>query len=217
VAAVNTSSGPSRRAAKAEHTAQRIIAAARELFADPGYASATIEGIARRADVAVETVYSRFKNKAGLLDAVLGTVVTGAVDPESLLASAPYREVAESRDQRQQIALLAARSRQTLERVATTQRILETVGSREAQEALEAQTAYRVAAQRLAIGLLIENGPLRDGLNIDEASATYSALANPSTFRMLTGTLGWSADRFQTWLAETMERLLLPSTKPGRD
>jgi AcrR family transcriptional regulator len=196
---------------KAEQTAQRIIDAAQELFVDPGYASTTIEAIARRADVAEETVYSRFKSKAGVLDAVLGTAITGAVDPQSLMATAPYQEVAECRDQREQIALLARQSRRTLERATTATRILETVGSREAQAALEAQRAYRMATQRLAIGLLLNNGPLRDGVDVDHAGATYSALANPHNFRALTETLRWSADQFQEWLANSLEQLLLPA------
>jgi AcrR family transcriptional regulator len=200
-----------RRAQKTEETRRRIVEAARTLFVEHGYAMTSIDAIARRANVAVETVYSRFKNKPGILDAVLGTAITGADDPHDLLDTPPYRAVAECADQRQQLRMLAHLSRVTLERAVTAHRILETVGSAEARTALQRQTGYRVEAQRLAIALLLANGPLKDGLTIEEAGATYSALANPQNFQMLTSTIGWSPDNFERWLGDCLIRLLLPS------
>ncbi|MGN6161767.1 MAG: TetR/AcrR family transcriptional regulator [Marmoricola sp.] len=198
-----------RRAEKAERTAARIVEAARELFAANGYAVTTIEQVADRADVAVETVYSRFKNKPGLLSAVLGTTVTGSSDPQSLLETPDYRAVAATTDQREQIRMLAHLSRRTLERVATTSRILETAGSQDAQRALDQQLEYRMGVQRLCIDLLAANGPLRQGLSSEEAAATYSSLSSPTNYRMLTGKLGWSPERFEGWLADSLQRLLL--------
>lgn len=211
MSAVNGPPRPrTRRAQKAEATAQRIIAAARDLFTDPGYSEATIEAIAERADVAVETVYSRFKNKTGLLSAVLGTTATGSTSPDALLASPEYAAVAESRDQREQIRLLAAQSRRVLERISTTYTILESAGSRDARAALEQQAAYRMRAQRRFIDLILANGPLREGLSPDDAGATYASLSSPTNYRMLTGPLGWSGEKFEAWLAESLTRLLLP-------
>ncbi|MFN2518241.1 MAG: TetR/AcrR family transcriptional regulator [Jatrophihabitantaceae bacterium] len=208
--AVNNAKAPrTLRERKTEETGRRIVAAARDLFADPGYSATTIEAIAREADVAVETIYSRFKNKAGILNAVLGTAVTGAADAAALMDTPPYRQVAACTDQREQIRQLAHISRQTLQREASTHRILETVGTWEAKDALHEQLLYRVAAQRLAIDLVIANGDLRDALTADTAGATYSALSNPTNFRTMTTTFGWSADQFEQWLADNLTRILL--------
>jgi AcrR family transcriptional regulator len=213
MAAVNSRAPRTRRAEKAERTASRIVDAARTLFAGQGYSSTTIEQIADHADVAIETVYSRFKNKPGLLSAVLGTTVTGASDPERLLETADYRAVAAAEDQREQVRLLAHLSRRTLERIATTSHILETAGSKDAQRALDQQLEYRIAVQRRCIDLIAANGPLREGLTADEAGATYSALSSPTNYRMLTGKLGWSPEHVERWLAESLERLLLDSRR----
>lgn len=210
MSAVNAPARPrTRRAAKAEETAQRIVEAARALFTDPGYSATTIEAVAERADVAVETVYSRFKNKANLLSAVLGTAVTGTRDATALLATPDYRAVAASTDQREQIDLMAQLSRRVLERVSGTHRILETAGTRDALDALDQQLEYRIEVQRRLIDLLLANGPLREGLSADEAGATYASLASPTNYRMLTGKHQWSADRFEAWLASSLKRLLL--------
>lgn len=59
------------------------------------------------------------------------------------------------------------------------------------------------------IEMLAANGPLRDGLTADDAASTYSALANPATFSLLTEQHRWSPEKFETWLAESLSRLLL--------
>jgi AcrR family transcriptional regulator len=52
---------------QARETRQRIIQAAHDLFLSQGYGSTTIADIARAAGIAVETVYSAFRNKHTLL------------------------------------------------------------------------------------------------------------------------------------------------------
>jgi Bacterial regulatory proteins, tetR family len=56
-----------RRADKAERTRQAILQAASELFAAQGLTATTISAIATEADVAAETIYSRFGNKLTLI------------------------------------------------------------------------------------------------------------------------------------------------------
>jgi AcrR family transcriptional regulator len=54
----------------AELNLGRILAAARDVFAEQGY-DASMEAIATRADVGVGTLYRRFPNKADLFNAVV--------------------------------------------------------------------------------------------------------------------------------------------------
>jgi AcrR family transcriptional regulator len=63
-----------RRAESIEQTRARIIAAMRELLARDGYRSASLEEVARVADVTRATVYYQFGSKAGLLEAVVGDI-----------------------------------------------------------------------------------------------------------------------------------------------
>ncbi len=57
-------------ARRARQTADRILEAAVKAFAQDGYRSATIEGIAARADVAPSSVYNHFGSKAGIAQAL---------------------------------------------------------------------------------------------------------------------------------------------------
>lgn len=79
---VTTAPAPRRLRADAARNQQRIIAAARELFADRGL-EVTLDDVAERAGVGVGTVYRRFANKQELISEVFDQMVTelaGAVD-----------------------------------------------------------------------------------------------------------------------------------------
>lgn len=62
----------------AERNRQRILAAAREAFADDGL-SVTLDEIAHRAGVGVGTVYRRFPDKEKLIDALFEEQITAFV------------------------------------------------------------------------------------------------------------------------------------------
>ena len=60
-----------RRAEQARATRRRIIDQAARLFTEQGYAATTLDQIAAAADVAVQTVYFHFRNKATVLKEVV--------------------------------------------------------------------------------------------------------------------------------------------------
>ncbi len=59
------------RTAAVAETRERVVAAARGVFAEGGFHRSAVDEVARRADVARATVYHQFGNKLGLLEAVL--------------------------------------------------------------------------------------------------------------------------------------------------
>lgn len=202
-----------RRAEQAERTRRRILSAAAELFLSRGYAAATIEAIAAQADVAVETVYSRFGSKAGLLNGILGPAITGTGEHPSVLDRPELAEIRTCPDQRRQLQLLARFSRAILQRTDQLHRILDTAAASDpsAAELRRADRQNRYQGQRTYIDILLANGPLRDGLTPAQAQATYAALASPDTYAFLTSDRGWTPEQYEHWLTDTLTRLLLPS------
>src|SRR5690242_5988413 len=95
-----------RRARRAAETRLRIVEAGGRLFAERGYAGTTVEAVAAEADVAVETVYARFKNKRNLLAAYLDITIVGDADEVPLLARATSEQVRQTSDQHEQLRLL---------------------------------------------------------------------------------------------------------------
>ncbi len=201
-----------RRARRAAETRRRIVEAAAKLFVERGYAATTIDAVAAEADVAVETVYARFKNKRNLFEAYLDVSIVGDAEPVPLLDRPEVKAVADATDQREQVRLTAGIMRGILQRNAPVQAVIRTAIAVDPElDALaEEDEARRKASQRSFAEMLSSRGPLRDGLSIADAAETVSALANPETYAYLTRRRGWTAARFQRWLEESLTLLLLP-------
>lgn len=205
-----------RRADKAEETRQRILQAAADLFAAQGYAATTIGAIADRADVAVETVYSRFGSKLTLLREILEVAIVGNTAGGDILDLPEIAAVRAETDQRAQLARLAHLSRGILERSALGHRILRTsVAADPAVSAFAADDRKRRhRVQSAYVTMLLANGPLRDQMTAAQAAATYGALANPDTYVSLTQDFGWTAEQYEQWLRHSLTLLLLPDDTP---
>ena len=205
--------GPrSRRTERAEATRRRVVDAATSLFVERGYRATTIESVAHAADVSVETVYKRFGTKAGLLKAAREVAVAGAPEPPDFFTfpSAPIDEAIKAASgQEARLRTLAALSSRRLERLAPFHRMLRNggTGDPELAEFVTEDHALRRESQRANIRFIAEGSPLR--LDVEQAADTYSALANPEVFLLLTDQFGWTAETYREWLAETVVRLLL--------
>jgi AcrR family transcriptional regulator len=205
----------SRRAEHAEATRRRVVDAATRLFTERGYAATSIEAVAIEADVSVETVYKRFGNKRALLRAALNLAVVEEAEPaafvKEFLALPPLRAVQAEADQRRQVRMLAAFSRTRLERTAGLHAMLRTAvaGDAELKPFLTADHDLRRRSQRALVDILASTAPLRPGLSRTAAAETYSALANPDLYLLLTSEHGWTADRYESWLRDCLTRLLL--------
>jgi AcrR family transcriptional regulator len=207
---VNSSRG--RRARQAAATRQRIIDAAGRLFAEHGYAATTISAIAQEADVAVETVYARFKNKQNLLEAFLDQSIVGDAESVPLLDRPAVQAVRAAGDQREQLALLAQIMCGVLERNASAHAVLRTAMAADSElgQLAAADDERRNATHRAFVEMLTNSGPLREGLSTSDAVDTMSALANPDTYALLTRRRSWTPSRIERWLATSLTLLLLP-------
>jgi AcrR family transcriptional regulator len=205
-----------RRAEKARATQRQIVDAATRLFLERGYVPTTIDAIAQAADVAVETVYARFGNKTGLMVAVKEAAVTegGEVPLEERPELAT---LAAETDQRRQLRFAAALSRAMLQRISPVYALLrEAAGTDEAlRQHLAAEIDRRRRFQRTVMALVCARGPLRGQLALDQAAETYSALANPDLYLLVTIHHGWTPEHFEGWLAESLQVLLLPDADQG--
>src|SRR5687767_15454664 len=80
-------------------TRRRMLRAAYELFCERGYAATTMNLIAERASVAVQTLYFTFHTKAAILEEAVGAAVLGFDDwdpsAEAVLAADPRRAFAQ--------------------------------------------------------------------------------------------------------------------------
>ena len=76
-----------------------------------------------------------------------------------------------------------------------------------AAELEEALRGRRSALDRVVEGM---EEALRPGLDTPRAAAILRALCRPEVYQELVEDSGWSPDEYESWLAETLKRELLP-------
>jgi len=207
-----------RRARQVAATRARIVDAAGRLFSERGYGATTIDAVAVEADVAVETVYARFKNKRNLLDAYLDMSIVGDAKPVALLDRPEVQAVRDAPDQWRQVQLLARMMRGVLERNAAAHAVLRSaMGTDSDLDALVVQDDNRrKETHRSFVEILRTRGPLRTGLSNADAVDTMSAMAHPDTYAFMTRRRGWTPARYERWLSDNLRLLLLPPTKTAQ-
>jgi AcrR family transcriptional regulator len=205
-----------RRAEQAAQTRREITQAAGVLFRGRGYAAVPMPLIAIEAGVAVETLYRAFGSKAGLFKAVIDAAVAGG----SSRAEVPVeqrpaiRAVIEEPDPRRQVELYAATQPGIHRRSGPLLRALQggAAGDLELHALWTEIEATRLAGQGRFVGMLAERGALRPGLSVDEARDQLWVLCSLAIYDMLVETLSWAVDRYQAWLAASLQELLLART-----
>lgn len=190
---------------QAQATADLIVAAARALFVERGYASTTIEAIAEQAEVAVSTVYAVFGSKRGILRAI-----RLAWHERSHIRDVTYGDLGET-PARERIALLAAATRRQWELGAEVTSIYDSAADADPEAAAELSQALegrRKAMQHFADGL---EPHLRPGLTAVRAADLLQALCMPEVYRQLVQRSAWSGEEYQAWLEQILLRELLGS------
>jgi TetR/AcrR family transcriptional regulator, regulator of autoinduction and epiphytic fitness len=198
------------RTEQARKTRSRVIEAATRLFVQRGYAPTTMRAIAAEAGVSVPTVELLFGTKAQLLHVVIDVAVAGDDEPVPVLSRAWAADAQSERDLADFLSVVAqvmseaqARSAGVIlaayEAAAADPDIQLLILDRESQR--ERTTAWIVDS-------VLERAALRPGLDKGGAIDTVWMLMDPVIFNRLTRHRGWSPDRYASWFADSVIRLL---------
>jgi AcrR family transcriptional regulator len=192
-------------------TRRSILEAARALFVEAGYVTTTIGAIAARADVSPETIYATFGTKRALLSALVDVSIAGGAEAPAILDQQWVQQLRDEPDLRRRVRVLARFGSAILERRAAIDEVIRgAAGADPDIAALWARgKAERLAGQRALLEIVIGDGRLGNGLDLDTAADIVYAVGSPETFQLLVSDRGWSASRFEHWYREALERLLL--------
>lgn len=181
---------------QAEATKARIAEAARSLFARDGYSATSMDAIARQAGVGNRTVYAAFGAKREILNAIceewlrragvrpLAEQVLGASDPGARLRGAAHW-----------LTVLYATDFDVV-------RILDSAID-EDQETRELLRGKLRGRNRVMDSLIASVEPDLT-VPVADAQATFRALAASGVYGELVVESGWSPQRFESWLADTL-------------
>jgi AcrR family transcriptional regulator len=206
----------SRRQARVRATRAEVAATAQRLFTERGYPATTIEAIAEASDTPIATVYRLFGSKRGILNLVVD-IAFGGDDEHIAFADRPaVRSALAEPDPRRLLAAFAHLARELLGRSAPILHVLHSAADVDPEAAgmLAVTASQRFTGQSRIARTLAE----RQQLTVTEADATdiIYTLMSPEVYRILTIERHWSADRYETWLATSLQAQLLEGPhQPG--
>jgi AcrR family transcriptional regulator len=195
---------------RAARTRRAVIAAARELFAEQGYAGTAVGQVADRAGVSVDTVYAGVGRKPQLLLAVLDTVLAGGDEP----VEAEERDyVGASRAASTAEEKLGRYARALGELLPRTAPLLDALREAARTDPGCAQVWRQVNERRASHMLLLAQdlrgtGRLRDDL-ADQEVADLLWSTNAVEYYGLLSSRGWDGPRVGALLEDLWTRLLL--------
>jgi AcrR family transcriptional regulator len=190
---------------QAAETRARVVAAARALFAERGYASTTIASIAQEAGVAVPTVYDAFGSKRGILEAARVTMLADSEIPE-LMARAKAEP-----DASRKLDLAARWLRQQMETSSDVIRAFREASRFDAEVAADHRRILDNRSRNMQGFIDSMATSLAPGMSARTATDLLWTFSNEEFYRELVEERGWSADRFESWLATTLRAQLLGS------
>ena len=180
-----------------------ILKAAEGVFKERGYGAATMQSVADSARVSLPTVYLYFRSKPDLVRS-LADLVTSSADLS-------VERVLDETDPNRQLEIGARILRKLHERSEVVADVLRTAagGDRNLSREWQRWQQRHLAAVRAVAQSLAEGGALRSDLDVRSATDILYTIGGRETFRQLVRERGWTAERYERWLVEAGQRLLL--------
>jgi hypothetical protein len=169
--------------------------------------------IAEAADVALDTVYAAVGPKPILFRLLIERAISGEDQPVTAMERDYVRAIQAEPDAGRKLALYAAAIRRIQARLAPLFLALQAAASAEpALAALWTEIGERRAGNmRLLAGELAETGALREDISVEEAADVIWSMNAAEFYVLLVQQRGWEPERYERWLADAWQRLLLRS------
>ncbi|MEU5820849.1 TetR/AcrR family transcriptional regulator [Streptomyces sp. NPDC048567] len=197
---------PDGRAERSRLTREKIVTAARELFVAQGYGATSLQEVADRAGVAVQTVYFVFRNKRALFKDVVDTTIAGDAEPVATMNRDWFRDACAARTAREQVAAHVRGVRDILGRVAPIMPVIATASATDPEIAAEwaSDPDPRYVVQRAAAAELVGKPGALPGVDADRAADLLYGLLSPELYLVLVRDRGWTPDAWEEWARTTL-------------
>jgi AcrR family transcriptional regulator len=188
---------------QAAQTRRVVVDAARDLFVANGWAATGMRDVAARSGVAVETVYSHFSSKRGLLRAVTDAAVVGDDAQIPLAQRAEFQAIGEGR--RSARIRAAARLLTAVQlRTAPVAKLLREAAPADEEIAELLQSTRERQRRDIATALQLVIGR---AATMSERDGVW-AIASPEVYLLLVEESAWTSEQYESWVAATLERVI---------
>ena len=199
------------REAQARATRRAVVAAARDLFVERGYAATTIDAVAEAAGVSRKTVFDAVGGKGALLREAYERAVLGHDEPVAFADRPAVRSLMASTDPPEALRLWVGVVCDVVARVAPIGTVLVLAADADAEAAALKRKADgdRLFAARQFVRHLDAIGGLKEGVTRPSATDVCWVYMDPMLFNRLVGDRGWSAGRHETFVRDALAAALL--------
>ena len=192
------------RSQAADATKARVLRAAKTLFVGGGIDRVTIAQIAKKAWVSASTVFALYKSKEGILRELIKSALFGRGFQVAIA------RLKDETDSLRLIALTANVARAIYEAESSELGLIRGVSAfspdlRNLEKELE---ELRFKMQKERVELLFEQQKQLKGLTLEEARRILWMYTSRDIYRLLVHEAGWTPDRYEEWLSETLLRAL---------
>jgi len=194
------------RAQQAQQTRRRILAAATRLFVERGYAATSVADIAAEAGVVSRTVYLDFPNKRALLAGAIGVALGGDDAPAMVRDRDWFRQIVEAPGA-EMPALFAKFAAALHVRSAALLEAAEAAAAADpelAEPRARGHHSRRANMRRVARAMAAKSGA-----DVDYVTDLLYTLESSAVYALFVFQCGWSPERYERWLRETLEAATL--------
>lgn len=195
---------------KAQQTRRRVLRAAYELFVEQGYGVTTLQGIAERAGVAVQTIYFTFGNKPSLLKELVDVTIAGDDEPIPTMRRPWFLDALAADTAEAQLRAHVHGTCGVLGRVAPIVDVLRAAGTQDQKLAglWQQDSDPRLEVQAAAARALVEKPGANPQVSAEQAADVLFGMLSPELYLLFVRDRGWSADRWERWVYDTLRAQL---------
>lgn len=186
----------------------RIIETATRLFVHQGYLATTVGDIAAEAEVAVQTIYSAYQSKVGLLATCIDIALAGDDEPVPLAERDWFRALDEEPSAADAWLTTLARMHVMTARVAPIYSVmLAAEADPDVESLIQAGREQRAEFARL---LVEQMAALPGGEDFDQGRVADLVYATESveSYALLVTQRGWSLEQWHDWVRDVVLREL---------
>lgn len=194
------------RRSQARETRERVLAVARRLFVEHGYAATSIALIAAEAGVSAPTVFAGFKSKVNLLKETVDTAIAGDTDDRPLRERPVLQRVHEARTPDEVVNRLADAFAEVAPRAYPIYAVVHGAADGDPQIAALLRELDR---QRL-VGAELLAATVADRLGRDDVTDIRDALwtlMSPLQYGMIVHDRGRPVSWYRDWMARMLRAL----------
>jgi AcrR family transcriptional regulator len=201
---------------RSAQTRRRILQAAYELFVQHGYGATTLQAIADRAGVAVQTIYFTFGNKPSLLHELVDVTIAGDEEPIPTMRRPWFLDALAADTAQAQLRAYVRGTGELLHRVAPIVEVLRAAVAQDPELAglWRQDTDPRLAVHTAAARSLVTKPGARADVSAEHAADLLFGLLSPELYLLFVRDRGWTPEQWEQWVLATLQAQLCTVDQP---